>query len=481
MSSTSRRLGVSRQTLYTWEERGLRALEQAFTLPSPTTVVVTPALERAILTTLVQGHAGYRGIQACLRAHSGPDVSLGTIVAVVQEAQQRALRQMATPVPATRRDIALDEIYGHDRRGAYLSIVDAQSGAVWAAAGPVPVDGETWTLLLWEAQERGLRWGSTVSDGGKAMQQAGTTVDPQGRHQRDVWHVLHECSKVQGRLDRRVRTLHEQSATVARQAARVAVGQRPRGRRPRSDVAAHRAQVTQAQQVAANLRYLTGELHRLLDVVVLGRAGVLDSAAREAEIATLLALLADLAVGGPPDPDTQRDLQRLQQHLVQALPALLTFAVALDPVQQEMGRVLGAAGVALVAWAWQRRAILGPTTQDLLARLPAAWRPAARVLLTAWDSAVRASSPVETWHSFLRPHLAVHRTLSPGLLALLAVYYNHHVATRGLHAGQSPLQRSGLPDAPPDWLAALGYPPASPATAVRTRRVDPTAPLSQAA
>src|SRR2546421_562767 len=88
MSSTSRRLGVSRQTLYTWEERGLRALEQAFTLPSPTTVVVTPALERAILTTLVQGHAGYRGIQACLRAHSGPDVSLGTIVAVVQEAQQ---------------------------------------------------------------------------------------------------------------------------------------------------------------------------------------------------------------------------------------------------------------------------------------------------------------------------------------------------------------------------------------------------------
>jgi hypothetical protein len=94
---------------------------------------------------------------------------------------------------------------------------------------------------------------------------------------------------------------------------------------------------------------------------------------------------------------------------------------------------------------------------------------------------VRASSAVETWHSFLRPHLAVQRTLSPGLLALLAVYDNHHVATRGLHAGQSPLQRSGLPDAPADWLDALGYPPASPATAVRTRRVDPAASLPQAA
>ena len=73
---------------------------------------------------------------------------------------------------------------------------------------------------------------------------------------------------------------------------------------------------------------------------------------------------------------------------------------------------------------------------------------------------MRASSAVETWHSVLRPHLAVHRTLSPGLLALLAVWHNHRVFPRGVHQGQSPLHLSGLIDAPTDWLVALGYPPA---------------------
>ena len=77
---------------------------------------------------------------------------------------------------------------------------------------------------------------------------------------------------------------------------------------------------------------------------------------------------------------------------------------------------------------------------------------------------MRASSAVEHWHSVLRPHLAVHRTLPPGLLALLAVWHNHQLSPRGLHQGQSPLQRCGLPAAPTDWLTALGYPPATDST-----------------
>jgi hypothetical protein len=81
------------------------------------------------------------------------------------------------------------------------------------------------------------------------------------------------------------------------------------------------------------------------------------------------------------------------------------------------------------------------------------------MLLATWDGAARASSAVETWHSIVRPHLAVHRTLAPGLLAVLAVWHNHRVFRRGAHAGSSPLQLSGMPEAPTDWLVALGYPP----------------------
>ncbi len=59
----------------------------------------------------------------------------------------------------------------------------------------------------------------------------------------------------------------------------------------------------------------------------------------------------------------------------------------------------------------------------------------------------------------IRGYLGVHRTLSTGMLALLAVWHNHCVAERGLHRGQSPLMRSGMIQASPDWLVALGYPP----------------------
>jgi len=79
----------------------------------------------------------------------------------------------------------------------------------------------------------------------------------------------------------------------------------------------------------------------------------------------------------------------------------------------------------------------------------------------AWDGAVRESLVVENWHSILRPYLAVHRQLSTGLLAVLAVWHNHRVAPRGLHQGQSPLQRSGFSAVESDWLVALGYPPAT--------------------
>jgi hypothetical protein len=177
VSTLSRQIGVSRQTLYAWAERGFAALVAAFT-PRPAATVVTPALERAILTCLVEGHAGYRGIRACLRASTGQTVSVGTIAGVIAEAEQRAGRGLAQEKPQTAPGLGLDEIYGNDRHGAYLSVVDAHSGAVWLAVGPVAVDGESWTLLLWEGQEHGLRWRGTVSDGGAAMAQATALVDP---------------------------------------------------------------------------------------------------------------------------------------------------------------------------------------------------------------------------------------------------------------------------------------------------------------
>src|SRR6266581_4730471 len=230
----SREAGVSRQTLYTWAEQGRSALEQALQ-PRASGVVSTPDLERQVLSLLVETHGSVRGIQAGLRQVARRRVGQGTISAIIQEAQRRAQQWLATHVPPSSRPLALDEMYGNDRRGAYLHMVDTASQAVWAAEGPVPVDTESWTLVLWLAQARGLRWHTTISDGGGAIDAALRGVDPTGQHRRDVWHVLHVCAQVQGRLDRRITQVEVQTASIQRQAARLAAGRRPLGRNPQTD------------------------------------------------------------------------------------------------------------------------------------------------------------------------------------------------------------------------------------------------------
>lgn len=452
----SREAGVSRQTLYRWVEQGRAALEHAFE-PRQAVPAITPELARQVLSLLVEAHATVRGIQTSLWQVARRRVSVGTISAIIGEAQRRAQQWLASHAPPSSRPLALDEMYGNDRRGAYLHIVDTASRAVWAAEGPVPVDTESWTLVLWLAQERGLRWHATISDGGSAIDAAVRAVDPTGRHGRDVWHVLHVCAQVQGRLDRWADQMEAQTVTVQHQAARVAAGRRPLGRNPRTDLAAHRATCARVRAVADGLRYLTGLLHDLVEVVVPTPVGLLDATGREDELTALLALLDELAATAP--AAQQAELARLHRHISLARPGLLAFASPLDRVHHDAAGVLGTAGVALVAWAWQRRAILAPRRDDLVAQFPLPWHAAVRLLCKTWEAAVRASSAVENWHSLLRPHLAVHRVLAPGLLALLVVWHNHRAFARGPHAGLSPLHLSGLTDAPTDWLVALGYPP----------------------
>jgi hypothetical protein len=370
-------------------------------------------------------------------------------------------------VPPSARALALDEIYANDRRGAYLNVVDVHSGAVWASEGPLSVDTESWMLVLWELQTRGLCWDRVALDGGVAMLAACERVTPTVLVQGDVWHVLHSCAQVQARLDRAVARLAAQTPVVARQAARLEAGLRPRGAKPKTDVAAHAQDLAGALRVADGVRYLTRELQHLLAVVVLDARALLCAAQRQSELDTLLALLCEVADAAP-EPQ-QGMLRRLHTTLSAALPQLLAFVSHLDQVQQDLQPVLSAEQQALLGWAWLRRHALGWTSADILTAVPAHWRDATRVLLAAWDDAVRVSSAVERWHSILRPHLAVHRTLSSGLLALLAVWHNHRVFSRGVHKGKSPLHLSGMVDAPTDWLTALGYPPsegAAPTTAM---------------
>jgi transposase-like protein len=466
----SRESGVSRPTLYAWREKAQQALLHAFSAPLRPPGIPTDQA-RQILTAWVL-HASDRGIQTAMRELARQGVSLATITAVLAEAQQRALRWMQTHIPSSVRALALDEIYANNRCGAYLNVVDVHSGAVWASEGPLPVDTDSWTLLLWSLQDRQLRWDRLVADDGAAIAAACRTVSPQLPLQRDQWHLWHRCAQVQARLSRWLRKLELQTPIVARQAARLATHQRPRGPNPKTDLSAHAQEVERARGLVEALRVLTHELRRLLSVVVIDQRGVLDAAQRQADVAAALELLAEVVECAP--APQQAEVQRLQTCIQEALPQVLTFVAQLDQVQHDLRSVLAPERQALLGWAWLRRKALGWSSHEIVAAIPADWQDAARVLLASWDAAVRVSSAVERWHSILRPHLAVHRTLSTGMLALLAVWHNHRVFTRGVHKGKSPLHLSGMLDAPTDWLLALGYPPPGAA-------VPPTGSMSELA
>jgi hypothetical protein len=303
-----------------------------------------------------------------------------------------------------------------------------------------------------------VNWKTAASDGGGAISGALGEVKASSRHQRDEWHILDFASQIQRRVDRYVVKLQEQLPTVRRQAERVAQGKKPLGANPQTDVGEHEAQIRQAEYMANALRYLLSQFYQLLEVVVLGppnQQGILDSESRKMEIETVLQLMIDLEKEAP--TVVEQELQKLYKHVQLALPRLLLFTRDLDQIQQMVRSALGEEALHLMGWAWQRREILGPSLALLLEGFAPSWRPIAEPLFSAWDTAVRASSAVENWHSILRPHLAVHRGLSGPMLALLAIRHNYRVAPRGKHAGLSPLQRSGIEPSTTDWLTALGY------------------------
>lgn len=458
VSQLSRESNISRQSLYTLKSRGQEAMERVFR-PKQEAIEQAMQVERAVLLLFTEGHASREGIQNCLEQLLGIHVSTGKISSILREAGKRAQNWLDQHIPLDKRDLAIDEQYSNQRAKAYLNVVDAHTSCVYASSPPVAVDSESWELMLLQMEDNGLKFRVIVSDGGKAIGRAVRQITPKVTHQRDVWHVIHEGQKVQKRIDRALKALLQRTPAVERNAKRVEAGKKPLGRNPQTDVAAHLLAVQHMEYLATSLRYLCTELQRLLDIVVLKDQGILTSQERYEEIHTILALFAELYEVTP--SPLNKHIKKLSRHVHSALPALLAFCPDLDAVERQAITQLGPQACHLIGWAWLHRAILGPKTEQLAADFAPDWQPVVAKLFAVWDQAVRSSSAVENWHSVLRPFIAVHRCLSADMLAILAVWHNHRLASRGSHKGLSPLIRSGLDKKPTDWLVALGYSSAS--------------------
>lgn len=456
VSQLSQTYQVSRQTLYRWADHSKQALRN--TLGSEVKPVkAQQKVESMVLSLLIENQSSYRKIQTGLKSQHGLHLSLGKIVQIVQDAGQRARAWLESQRADQPRALALDEQYGSQRGHAYLNVIDVHSGQVWMTIPPVHVDGESWTLVLWYLHEQGIHSSCTVSDGGKPIQDGVKQTTGLANHQRDVWHLFQLSAKIQGRLESRVKDEETRLGIALRHEARKKEGKGVTGRPVKRSLSEQQEQTVLAKRVAEGVRYLTQEIRTLLEVVVLGNGRILSLQERIGELDAALELLEELAHLGL--REAKKEIELLVEQFRRALPHLVVFAHALEPIQQEVARELSPDVLAFLGWAWLRRRWLAKDTTELLAGLASAWQPAARKLFSAWEQAVRASSAVENWHSVVRPHLAAHRRLSANVLALLAVYHNHQIAPRGVHQGLSPLQRTNPTTPAVHWLAALGYPP----------------------
>ncbi len=325
VSQLSRSSGLSRQTLYAWKTKGQRALEGALAAKQSPQETKAAMVERAVLTLLIQGHASYRGIQACLKELLGMEVSLGTISAIVQTAGQRAQVWLEQQVSAEGRVLALGEQYSSKRGEAYLNVVDVHSGQVWASLPAVGVDGESWTLALWYLHEQGVVWKGSVSDGGRAIEEALQTTQAVSLHQRDVWHVLRLAGQVQARLERAVQAEEERWVVIERQEQhQVSTGSRAAGRPAKTTSSQQEELLIQLHRLLGAVGYLFGQLRELLEVVVLtgqSEPRLLGYQSRCEEVQTVLDLLEEAIEVVP--TSLQHEVQRVIKQVRLALPALL--------------------------------------------------------------------------------------------------------------------------------------------------------------
>jgi hypothetical protein len=247
-------------------------------------------------------------------------------------------------------------------------LVDVHSGQVWASLPPVDVDGESWTLALWYLHEQGVVCKGSVSDGGKAIHEALQTTRAISTHQRDVWHLLHLAAQVQARLERVVQAEEERWLVIERQEQQhTTTGKKPAGRPAKTTVSEQERLLSQLHRVLEAVQYLFAQLRHLLEIVVLSEESkprLLCYETRRGEVETVLDLLEEVVQAAP--ASVQKEVQRVSKQVRLALPALLYFAQELEASQQEAIAQLGDLAVGLIAWAWQRRAILGEHPKQLL-------------------------------------------------------------------------------------------------------------------
>jgi len=400
-----------------------------------TSLTVDKAFIDRTVATLPMLTGSVRDIRLGLKLILGVSRSVGYVSQTLTAAGEQARAYnlgISVPLPILGE---ADEIF--QGRKPCLTLVDGRSFLVLNLTPAESRDGTTWGLTYLDLMERGIQFQDLACDGGTGLRAGVREAKLVVPLRPDLFHLLQDAYRLTRRLEATAYRAME-SAERARRADLQARGLIRRwGRRLKLKTPLPQAHLEEAQAMATfdTWSWLLAEVRQALEP--LSPSHHLVSAVKtKATLETALGLLKELG---------QADITAFADDLQHKLPELLA---PLEWLEQQLAPVLKnveADTQAFVLWAWQHRHTLAlnfetDLPQSLRSLVPAVWETLALFH--------RSSSLAESLHSWLRPHLQIHRGMPQWLLPLLQLFWNHHQFERGQRAGHSPLELAGVPEAP---------------------------------
>jgi len=407
-------------------------------------------LRRFVMSSVLSGHAPFRGLQETLEDVFDIHLSPGTIHNIVQEAVGKARAIHATEDLSRVRVGAHDEIY--QAGDPVLTGVDLESTYCYLLQASDACDEESWGLSLLEASDRGLRPLYTIGDGGHALRAGqaaawGEAIPCHG----DVFHAEMELGKVAYYLENR-----SKGAVSAREGLERKMAQarrKMRGKTLSTRLALTRRAEGKAVALARDVRTLADWLQR--DIL----------AASGPDLSTRRALF-DFIV------EELRTRESLAPHRIGPVllmlenhrDRLLAFAGLLDERLADIAIHTGVPvflvhAVCELEGIDERSGARARREADLRGKLRHRFYDVQRAVRSALAETHRASSLVENLNSRLRNYFFLRRHIGNGYLDLLRFFLNHRRYPRSEkpeRVGKSPRELlTGEPH--PHWLELLGF------------------------
>lgn len=441
VSELARLYGVSRTRLYELRDEAWEAMVaalqpgQAGRPGQETHLTVDKAFIDRTIAILPMLTGSVRDIRLGLKLILGVSRSVGyvseTLTAAGEQAKAYNLR-LTVPLPILGE---ADEIF--QGRKPCLTLVDGRSFLVLNLTRAEARDGTTWGLTYLDLVERGIQFQDLACDGGTGLRAGVREAKLAVPLRPDLFHLLQEAYHLTRRLEGAAYRAIE-TAERARRADLETRGLRRRcGRRLKIKVPLAQAKVEEAQAIETcdTWSWLLAEVRQAVEPIS-PTHHLVSAAQTQATLETAIALLKELG---------HADLTAFATDLQQKLPELLAPLAWLEHHLAPLLKDLAANTQAFVLWTWQHRQTLA---LNLETDLPATLHSIVPLVWETLGLFHRSSSLAESLHSWLRPHLQIHRGMPRWLLPLLQLFWNHHEFERGKRVGHSPLELAGVPNAP---------------------------------